>query len=157
MASDWRWPGSSPGIRRPLRTEAHFTEVVGRDVDLKWRALDAPTQKPQSLRGRLVAVTDGVLIVRPVLVSVTADEASVTGDEPAADNQIDLVTVPLNAVLEGNLEHDFDAQAVIREDRRRRKEEKRNRRAERRNKRGGKSGRADTSVTRDEKDERDGS
>jgi len=156
----WVLEVSSPGIRRPLRTEAHFTEAVGSDVDLKWRALDAPTQKPQSLRGRLVAVTDGALIVRPVLVSVATEEASVTSvtsAEPAADDQVDLVTVPLNAVLEGNLEHDFDAQAVIREDRRRRKEEKRNRRAERRNKRGGKSGRADTSVTRDEKDERDGS
>jgi hypothetical protein len=38
------------------------------------------------------------------------------------------VTVPLAAVLEANLDHDFDAQAVIREDRRRRKEDRRTRR-----------------------------
>ena len=61
----WVLEVSSPGIRRPLRTEAHFAAVVGRDVDLKWRALDAPTQRPQSLRGRLESVTDGALIVRP--------------------------------------------------------------------------------------------
>ena len=146
----WVLEVSSPGIRRPLRTEAHFAAVVGSDVELKWRTPDAPTQKPLSLRGRLEAVVDGALTVRSMTPVAAEEDAS-------QDAQFELVTVPLSAVLEANLEHEFDVQAVIREDRRRRKEAKRDRRDKRRKNRGGKSGRPDGKVTKGEKDERDGS
>jgi ribosome maturation factor RimP len=116
----WVLEVSSPGIRRPLRTEEHFRAVVGRDVELKWRPLDQPTARPQNLRGRLEAVEEGRLEITPV---ASQDAAEAVAPEP--------VTVPLAAVLEANLDHDFDAQAVIREDRRRRKEDRRSKRAAR--------------------------
>ena len=86
----WVLEVSSPGIRRPLRTEEHFRAVVGRDVELKWRPLDRPTARPQNLRGRLEAVEEGRLEITPV---ASQDAAEALAPEP--------VTVPLAAVLEG--------------------------------------------------------
>ncbi len=158
----WVLEVSSPGIRRPLRVEAHFAAAVGRNVELKWRPLDAPTSRPQSLRGRLDSVTDGVLTVTP---AVSQDGGAATESEPMA--------VPIAAVLEANLDHEFDAQAVIREDRRQRKEDRRNKRAARKKARGKKSGgrnadhdspaaqdsdaREDDAPDVDDQEERDGS
>jgi len=144
----WVLEVSSPGIRRPLRTEAHFAAVVGRDVELKWRPPEAPTSRPQSLRGRLDGVADGILTVTPAGPQDTADE-------PAPEQ----VAVALAAVLEANLDHDFDAQAVIREDRRKRKEDRRQKRADRKKKKARGAG-AGADAGRDAgktDDERDGS
>ncbi len=124
----WVLEVSSPGIRRPLRTEEHFQAVSGRDVQLKWRPVDRPTGRPFSLRGTLVSVQDGLLTIQP---PTPQDAPDAETPEP--------VTLPLAAVLEANLDHDFDAQAVIREDRRRRKEDKRERRRSRRDGRHGKT------------------
>jgi ribosome maturation factor RimP len=122
----WVLEVSSPGIRRPLRTPAHFAAVVGRDVELKWRAPEAPTARPRNLRGRLESIEDGTLVIVPV-----APQDAAEGAKNEADETVEAVRVPLTAVLEANLDHDFDAQAVIREDRRRRKEERRSKRAAR--------------------------
>jgi ribosome maturation factor RimP len=90
---------SSPGVRRPLRTPAHFAAAVGQRIDLK--------TADGRLRCELLAVDGEMLTVRPL-----AD-----GAEPVALRH--------GAVREANLDPDFDAQALINEDRRRRKEEKR--------------------------------
>ncbi|MBD3221331.1 hypothetical protein GF314_08805 [bacterium] len=138
----WVLEVSSPGIRRPLRTEAHFAAVVGRDVELKWRG-ESDAGRPVNLRGRLETVEDGLLTIAPV-----APRDADPDDRPAP------VTLPVADVLEANLDHDFDAQAVIREDRRRRKEDRRARRAERR---GGKRSRPKKKDAGPAKtDERDG-
>jgi len=128
----WVLEVSSPGIRRPLRTEAHYQAVIGREVTLKWRPLDAPTGRPRNLRGRLETVVDGVLTIVQRQAQEGPAEAEDQGAEAAST-----VTLPLAAVLEANLEHDFDVQEVIREDRRQRKQDKRDARAERRGKRKG--------------------
>lgn len=133
----WVLEVSSPGIRRPLRTEEHFQAVCGRDVQLKWRPLDRPTGRPFSLRGTLVSVQDGMLTIQPPQPQDAPDDET---PQP--------VTLPVGAVLEANLDHDFDAQAVIREDRRRRKEDKRERRRSRRDGRRGKA--ADDAAGSDE-------
>lgn len=142
----WVLEVSSPGIRRPLRTEAHFAAVVGRDVELKWRSRG----EARKLRGRVTEVADGTVTVLPASVRAEAAEA---GDAP----QDEAVPVPVADILEANLDHDFDAQAVIREDRRRRKLEQRDKRADRRQKRSRpKKGGADQSGPGSDAEERDG-
>ncbi len=135
----WVLEVSSPGIRRPLRTEAHFTAAIGRELELKWRPPEAPTGRPTTLRGRIERVEDGLLTVLP------------TGSEDGPDAETpETVTMPLGAVLEANLEQDFDVQAVIRDDRRRRKEDKRDQRALRRKTRKGRPKNAAQTAEEDE-------
>jgi len=100
---------SSPGVRRPLRTPAHFAAAVGEDVILKVAAAGAV----KTLKGRLEAATDGDLTLRP------------RGEETVR-------TVVLADVREANLDPEFDAQALIQADRRRKKEAHRKERAARR-------------------------
>ncbi len=104
---------SSPGVRRPLRTPAHFAAAVGRDVVLR----TGRTGDLRTVKGRLLAC-DG----QRLSVSV------VRGEEHARQT----VDIPLAEVREANLDPEFDAAALIRADRRRRKEERRQRRARRR-------------------------
>lgn len=147
----WVLEVSSPGIRRPLRTEAHFAAVVGRDVELKWRSRG----EARKLRGRVTEVADGTVTVLPASVraAVADEEAADAGDAV----QDEAVPVPVADILEANLDHDFDAQAVIREDRRRRKLEQRDKRADRRQKRSRpKKGGADQSGPGPDTEERDG-
>jgi ribosome maturation factor RimP len=106
---------SSPGIRRPLRTAAHFAAVVGEKVDLK-----LATRKAR-LRGVLSAFADDVLTIQPA----APQDAAADAEAPAA------IAVALEELLEANLDPDFDAQAIINADRRRRKEDKRQERRER--------------------------
>jgi ribosome maturation factor RimP len=157
----WVLEVSSPGIRRPLRTEAHFRAAIGSDVELKWRPPQAATARPQNLRGRLLAIADGRLSIEPAARSAPA----ATETDAAADDGPPLVSVPIDAVLEANLEQDFDVQAVIREDRRRRKEDRKVSRTRRRRRASAASpadGAADrqdeetTAATRDERERRDG-
>jgi len=96
---------SSPGIRRPLRTVAHFAGAVGQNLELKTAA--------GRLKGRLTAFADGELTVAPA------------GEDAAP------VTVRLPDVGEANLEPEFDVRELINADRRRRKDEKRRLREER--------------------------
>lgn len=100
---------SSPGVRRPLRTAAHFVAAVGQDVILKVAADGGA----KTLKGRLEAAGDAVLTLR-----TGADEAP--------------RTVALADVREANLDPEFDARALIQADRRRKKEANREKRAARR-------------------------
>lgn len=104
---------SSPGIRRPLRLIRHYEAVVGEKVDLKIRL----GSKSRRLRGVLVSATGGLLKVqkpRP------ADE-----DSAEVDDSEFLEEVLLSQVLEGNLDPEFDAKALINAARRQEKEERR--------------------------------
>jgi ribosome maturation factor RimP len=100
---------SSPGIRRPLRKLEHYQAAVGQKVDLK-------------------VAGQGAHRVRGVLLEVDGDQLVVQMDQ--ADETSEEVRVKMSRILEGNLDPDFDAQALINADRRRRKEEKRTRRQE---------------------------
>lgn len=116
----WVLEVSSPGIRRPLRTAAHFEAQVGAEVAVTWRERGVK----HNLRGHVQAVADGTVHIVPLL-----------RPEQPEDEAPALVAVPVADVLEANLEHDFDVQAVIREGRRQKKQEKRDKRAQRRPKR----------------------
>jgi ribosome maturation factor RimP len=106
---------SSPGIRRPLRKLEHYQAAVGQKVDLK-----VPGPGTSRVRGILKAV-DGDLLV------VQVDKQGPTETETA---EVEEVRVALGRVQEGNLDPEFDVQALINADRRQRKEEKRTRRQE---------------------------
>ena len=106
---------SSPGIRRPLRKLEHYQAAVGQKVDLK-----VPGPGTSRVRGILKAV-DGDLLV------VQVDKQGPTETEAA---EVEEVRVTLGRVQEGNLDPEFDVQALINADRRQRKEEKRTRRQE---------------------------
>lgn len=99
---------SSPGIRRPLRKLAHYEAACGERVDLRVAGSSS------RLRGVLQEVAGDELVVLPG-----------ESEEPAA------VRVKFAQVLEGNLDPEFDAQAIINADRRRRKDAKREKRQER--------------------------
>lgn len=66
---------SSPGVERPLRTPAHFRDVVGRRVALR-------TSERNRLRGHVVAAGDSA-------VTVESDGKS--------------VDIPYDAIVRGNL------------------------------------------------------
>lgn len=97
---------SSPGIRRPLRKPEHYLAAVGHRVDLKVSGKDSGR-----VRGDLQGIEGDILVV-----------VTETDDGPGE------ARVEMNKVLEGNLDPEFDAQALINADRRKRKEDKRARR-----------------------------
>ena len=109
---------TSPGVRRPLRTRAHFEAARGQDIILKLAGAGKAT-----LKGRLEDVNDAGLIVRP---------GGSEGEEPPVDR-----IVAFADVREANLDPEFDVQALINADRRRRKEEKRLARERRRGRKQG--------------------
>jgi len=99
---------SSPGIRRPLRKLEHYLAAVGQKVDLK-------------------VAGPGVRRVRGVLQEVDGDRL-VVEVAPEEGEEAEQVQVELKRIAEGNLDPDFDVQALINADRRRRKDEKRTKR-----------------------------
>lgn len=103
---------SSPGIRRPLRKLEHYQAAVGQRVDLK-----VAGQGTRRVRGVLQEVDGDRLVIRMI-----------EADPAVEDRASEEVRIQMNRILEGNLDPDFDAQALINADRRRRKEEKRTRR-----------------------------
>jgi ribosome maturation factor RimP len=113
---------SSPGVRRPLRTEAHFAAAVGKSVELRVRGGEG---RPRRVRGRLESVYAGTLRVAPIAAS-EGDGAAV--GERSYGEPVDLRRAD---VLEANLDEDLDAQALINADRRERKEQKKQLREER--------------------------
>ncbi len=122
---------SSPGIRRPLRKLEHFQAVVGQKVEIKVRHQDVPAR----VRGVLEGVEEeGVLVVLP---------AGQAGAEEAPQ----ALRFPVSAVVEANLDPEFDAQAIINADRRRRKEERREERQARKSK--GRKGRPKAPKNKD--------
>jgi ribosome maturation factor RimP len=115
---------SSPGIRRPLRKLEHYQAVVGQKVDLK-----VPGQGSRRVRGILLAVEGDQLVVKKQ-------------DAPEAEfEEAEEVTVALSRVQEGNLDPDFDVQALINADRRQRKEAKRSKRQAKSKKKGARKSR----------------
>jgi ribosome maturation factor RimP len=117
---------SSPGIRRPLRTLAQYEGAVGHKVDLK-------VGGGPRLRGLLEEIEGQTLVIRTVAKTVETGDAD--HDE---SGEKEIVRMDLDRILEGNLDPEFDAQALINADRRRRKEA---RRSKRRAKAGGKKSR----------------
>jgi ribosome maturation factor RimP len=106
---------SSPGIRRPLRKIEHYQAAVGSKVDLR---VMGPGRR--RVRGILQEV-DGDQIV------VAANPA----DQPESEvpeGETEEIKVPFRRILEGNLDTEFDVQAMINADRRKRKEDKRQKR-----------------------------
>jgi ribosome maturation factor RimP len=143
---------SSPGIRRPLRRPDHFVAVVGQEIVVK-------TNRPvdgHPLRGRLLSADEShiTLLVgapsgdaggrAPGMEARTAGEPDAEADEPdvtarpaigaeaAGVAAPEKVSLAYCEILEANLEPEFDAQALIREDRRRRKLAQREERQRRR-------------------------
>ncbi len=116
---------SSPGIRRPLRKLEHFQRAVGEKIDLKVTGTPdtSGSYKPYRVRGVLQEVVGDELVVLPPATETTNDAGEVVTDQT-------VVRITLNWVLEGNLDPEFDAQAIINADRRQRKEEKRRLRQE---------------------------
>lgn len=104
---------SSPGIRRPLRTIPHFESAIGQKVELKLK----PGGDRSRIRGVLLGVEATTLVVMPP-------------PQADSDKEPEALRVELDSVAEGNLDADFDAQALINADRRRRKEDKREERRE---------------------------
>jgi ribosome maturation factor RimP len=98
---------SSPGIRRPLRKLEHYQAVVGQKVDLK-----VPGQGSRRVRGILLAAAGNQLVVQ-------VRKPGPTETEPG---EMEEVRVALGKVTEGNLDPEFDVQALINADRRKRKE-----------------------------------
>ena len=106
---------SSPGVRRPLRTAAHFAAAVGQNVELKI----GRRGKPAKFRGKLLACHEQQLVLQ---------QEAESGGPPTE------LKISLDQLLEANLDPEFDVQALIGADRRRRKAEKRERREQRRRK-----------------------
>lgn len=97
---------SSPGVKKPLRTEKHFSEAVGQKIIIK-----LATKK--NIKGILESFDDQVLIIK-------------------SENSEENVNISRDQMLFVNLDPDFDVQAIINRDRQKRKEEKRRVRQERR-------------------------
>ena len=106
---------SSPGVRRPLRTAEHFAAAVGQKVELR---IDS-RGKPDKFRGKLLACRQRQLVLQP---------------ETESDGPPTELRISLDQLLEANLDPEFDVQALIGADRRRRNAEKRERREQRRRK-----------------------
>lgn len=113
---------SSPGVRRPLRTDAHFAAAVGKPVELR---VKSGSGRPKRVRGRLESAYAGTLRVAPLASSEDGSEAA---GERRYDEPVDLRR---DDVLEANIDEDLDVQALINAERRQRKEEKRKLREER--------------------------
>ncbi len=105
---------SSPGVRRPLRTRAHFEAAVGENVVLKV----SRGSRTKTWKGVLEAHDGTGLTLR------TADD-----EEPQRFAAAD--------VREANLDPEFDPQALIRRDRRKKKHDRREARRARRQERDG--------------------
>ncbi len=74
---------SSPGLNRPLKTEADFRRFINRLIKVKTAA---PNEDKKTLRGRLLAFHDGVV-------------------EIESENSV--VQVPLDQIVKANLEYEF--------------------------------------------------
>ncbi len=117
---------SSPGVRRPLRTDAHFADAVGRPVELRVRG---SAGRPRRVRGRLESAYAGTLRVAPL--AANEDEGGAEAGAAGERRYGEPVDLRRADVLEANLDEDLDVQALINADRRERKEEKRKLREER--------------------------
>lgn len=119
---------SSPGVRRPLRTAAHFNAQLGRRVEVRW----GPPARPRTTRGILSKVDrHGVTLrVEPAGDDATSAqrlslEAAAQGKESTAFEAGQELVLPFTEIVGANLEPEVDYQELIHADRRRRRDEKR--------------------------------
>lgn len=119
---------SSPGVRRPLRKREHYLAAVGQRVEVKVSVPDGAKR----LRGTLLEVGQASVTIRPVPRADTP--APGEGGEaaaPVATNEPKPVTIGMGRLREGNLDPEFDVQAIIHADRRQKKDAKQQARRER--------------------------
>lgn len=124
---------SSPGVRRPLRTPAHFAAAVGSRVELK----AGSGGRPVTLRGELVAVDGSGVRLRampgdpvpggePEEDGAEAEPAAVTAaPAPAAETVAREWAVAWSEIAAANLDPELDIHALINADRRRRHDARR--------------------------------
>ncbi len=126
---------SSPGVRRPLRTRAHYLAAVGQRVEVKV----AVTDGNKRLRGTLLEVGATSVTIRPVAKQAAGSEGEGEAAKPAAPaaEAPKPVTIGMGRLREGNLDPEFDVQAIIHADRRQKKDAKQQARRERPAKRKG--------------------
>lgn len=119
---------SSPGVRRPLRTREHWLAAVGKRVEVKV----AVTDGSKRLRGTLLEVGQGSVTIRPVprTEAPAAGETAETA-APVPQHEPKPVTIGMSRLREGNLDPEFDVQAIIHADRRQKKDAKQQARRER--------------------------
>ncbi len=121
---------SSPGVRRPLRTREHYLAVVGQRIEVKVVVPDGAKR----LRGTLLAVGAASLTIRPVPraeMTVPHEVGAAPPPPPAPPVEREPVTIGMGRVREGNLDPEFDVQAIIHADRRQKKDAKQQERRER--------------------------
>ncbi len=121
---------SSPGVRRPLRTREHYLAVVGQRIEVKVVVPDGAKR----LRGTLLAVGAASLTIRPVPraeMTVPHEVGEAPAAPPAPPVVREPVTIGMGRVREGNLDPEFDVQAIIHADRRQKKDAKQQERRER--------------------------
>lgn len=121
---------SSPGVRRPLRTREHYLAVVGQRIEVKVVVPDGAKR----LRGTLLAVGAASLTIRPVPraeMTVPQEVGAAPAAPPAPPVEREPVTIGMGRVREGNLDPEFDVQAIIHADRRQKKDAKQQERRER--------------------------
>lgn len=121
---------SSPGVRRPLRTREHYLAAVGQRVEVKV----AVTDGNKRLRGTLLEVGATSVTIRPV-AKAAAEPAEGEAAPPVEAPKP--VTIGMGRLREGNLDPEFDVQAIIHADRRQKKDAKQQARRERPAKRKG--------------------
>lgn len=135
---------SSPGVRRPLRTRAHFGAHVGERIE----ARVARGGRPAVVHGTLLSADEtGLTLLAPPPRAAPADGAgaeeadappraaavpagdgaAAAGDDAAAPAPVE-TRLAYGDVLSANLDPDFDIHALINADRRRRRDERREQR-----------------------------
>ncbi|MBK9473020.1 MAG: ribosome maturation factor RimP [bacterium] len=147
---------SSPGVRRPLRTREHYLAVVGQRIEVKV----AVTDGSKRLRGTLLEVGTTSVTIRPVPRSENAPAPSEGEAKPAAAptapaSEAKPVTIGFNRLREGNLDPEFDVQAIIHADRRQKKDAKQQARRERPARRKGRPKNRDGAKPADGKDKQE--
>lgn len=119
---------SSPGVRRPLRTREHWLAAIGKRVEVKV----AVTDGSKRLRGTLLEVGTTSVTIRPVPRTETpAPGETEQAAAPAPQHEPKPVTIGMGRLREGNLDPEFDVQAIIHADRRQKKDAKQQARRER--------------------------
>jgi ribosome maturation factor RimP len=121
---------SSPGVRRPLRTREHYLAAIGKRIEVKVSVPDGSKR----LRGTLMEVGVSSVTIRPVPRAETMPgEVEGEAPKPVAPpaEAPKPVTLMLNRLREGNLDPEFDVQAIIHADRRQKKDAKQQERRER--------------------------
>lgn len=145
---------SSPGVRRPLRTREHYLAAVGQRIEVKV----AVTDGSKRLRGTLLEVGTTSVTIRPVPRADTVPAPS-EGESKAAKAPVVAETKPvtlgISRLREGNLDPEFDVQAIIHADRRQKKDAKQQARRERPARRKGRPKNRDGAKPADGKDKQE--